>query len=76
MPMYLSADWQLVSRRSSTSSRGLVKTVRGLFGAAADEDQPLTWTVRHRVSGLVRRLTARTELEASVKIANGLFDAA
>jgi len=34
------------------------------------------WTVRHRATGLVRRLTARTELEARVKIANGLFDAA
>ncbi len=65
----VSTDWELVSR-------GLVDAMRRLFTSAAADGQLSTWTVRHRATGLVRRLTARTELEARVKIANGLFDAA
>jgi len=42
----------------------------------AKTPQPFTWTLRHRTTGRIRRLTARTELEATVKIANGLFDSA
>jgi hypothetical protein len=49
---------------------------RLLSRRAAESGQLIIWTVRHRATGLVRRLTARTELEARVKIANGLFDAA
>jgi hypothetical protein len=72
----VSAEWQLVSRRSLTSSHGLIDTVRRLFASSATDAGPSTWTVRHRATGRVRQLTARTELEASVKIANSLFDAA
>lgn len=73
----LSADWELVSRKARTSSRGLFDTLRRLFSSGtAEYGQAITWTVRHRASGLVRRLTAHTELEARVKIDNGLFDAA
>jgi hypothetical protein len=70
------AEWELVSRKA-LSSRSLFDKVRRLFSrSAAENGQPIMWTVRHRATGLVRRLTARTELEARVKIANGLFDAA
>ena len=74
----LLADWELVSRRAGTSSSGLFRTLRQAFSSSAVENTQaiITWTVRHRATGLVRRLTARTELEARVKIANGLFDAA
>lgn len=72
----LSTDWELVSRRTLASPPGFLNTLRGLFSSAVADGQPVTWTVRHRATGLVRRLTARTELEARVKIANGLFDAA
>jgi len=50
--------------------------MRRLFTSTVADGQLSTWTVRHRATGLVRRLTAHTELEARVKIANGLFDAA
>ena len=74
----ISTDWELVSRRAGTSSSGLLGTLRRAFSSTAAENTQaiITWTVRHRATGLVRRLTARTELEARVKIANGLFDAA
>ena len=74
----LPADWEVVSRKApaSLAARGFSGVVRSLFGSAAADGQLFTWTVRHRVTGLVRRLTARTELEARVKIANGLFDTA
>jgi hypothetical protein len=72
-----SIDWELVSRKARRPSRSLSNTIRSLFSsAAAEPGHSTTWTVRHRATGLVRKLTARTELEARVKIANGLFDAA
>ena len=72
----LFADWELVSRKA-LSSRSLFGKVRRFFSrGAAESGQLILWTVRHRATGLVRKLTARTELEARVKIANGLFDAA
>jgi hypothetical protein len=74
----ISAGWELVSRRAGASSSGLFRTLRQAFSSTAAENTQaiVTWTVRHRATGLVRRLTAHTELEARVKIANGLFDAA
>ena len=74
----VSADWELLSRKAGTSSSGLLRSLRQVFSSSTAENTQaiITWTVRHRATGLVRRLTARTELEAKVKIANGLFDAA
>jgi hypothetical protein len=68
-------EWELVSQKA-LMPRSLVDKVRRFFSRSAVENsQQIMWTVRHRATGLVRRLTARTELEARVKIANGLFDA-
>jgi hypothetical protein len=73
---HLSADWELVSRKAQKSSRGPIDIIRRVFSsAAAGAVQSTTWVVRHNATGLVRRLTASTELEARVKLANGLFDA-
>ena len=67
-------EWELVSQKALTP-RGLIDKVQRFFSrTAAENSQQIMWTVRHRATGLVRRLTARTELEARVKIANGLFD--
>jgi hypothetical protein len=73
----LSTDWELVSRKAGQRPRGLVAALkrRFSFGSAAQVHHT-TWTVRHKTTGLVRKLTAHTELEAKVKIANGLFDTA
>ena len=69
------SEWELVSRKAVTSGN-LFDKARRVFSSSAGENGPPTmWTVRHKATGLVRRLTARTELEARVKIANGLFDA-
>ncbi len=71
------ADWELVSRRVREPARGPFGVMRRFFShGAVDNTHFTTFTVRHRATGLVRKLTARTELEARVKIANGLFDAA
>jgi hypothetical protein len=70
------ADWELVSRKALSSPNLFGKIRRLLSRSAAENSQLIIWTVRHRATGLVRKLTARTELEARVKIANGLFDAA
>lgn len=70
------AEWELVSRKVLRSGNVFDKVRRFFSRSAAENSQLILWTVRHRATGLVRRLTARTELEARVKIANGLFDAA
>jgi hypothetical protein len=71
----LSNDWELVSRRARGGSPGVLSALRSmLVRDPAKTPQPFTWTLRHRTTGRIRRLTARTELEATVKIANGLFD--
>lgn len=73
----LSTDWELVSRRARDGSPGILSTLRSMVARdVSSTSQPFTWTLRHRTTGRVRRLTARTELEATVKIANGLFDSA
>jgi len=73
----LSTDWDVVSRKARDGSPGVVSMLRSMLVRNSSETpQPFTWTLRHRVTGRVRRLTARTELEATVKIANGLFDSA
>jgi hypothetical protein len=70
------AEWELVSRKVLTSGNVFDKVRRFFSRRSAENGPAILWTVRHRATGLVRRLTARTELEARVKIANGLFDAA
>ena len=73
----LSNDWELVSRRAHDASPGVLSTLRGmLVRDPSKSPQPFTWTLRHRTTGRIRRLTARTEPEATVKIANSLFDQA
>jgi len=73
----LSTDWELVSRKTEKRPRGLVAALKRRFSPVPiAQVYDTTWTVRHRATGLVRRLTAHTELEAKVKIANGLFDTA
>jgi archaeosine-15-forming tRNA-guanine transglycosylase len=73
----LSSDWELVSRRSREAAPGILDVLRRMFGSSTSKTiQATTWMVRHRTTGRVRRLTARTELEARVKIVNGLFDTA
>jgi hypothetical protein len=72
----LSTDWELVSRRARGEPQGMLSTLHRLVARGAPQAaEPITWTLRHRATGRIRRLTARTELEAAVKIANGLFDA-
>jgi hypothetical protein len=73
----LSTDWELVSRRARDGSPGVLRALRSmLVRDSSKTPQPFTWTLRHRATGRIRRLTARTELEAKVKIVNGLFDTA
>jgi hypothetical protein len=73
----LSNDWELVSRKARDGSPGVLSAFRRMLVRDVSETpRPFTWTLRHRITGRVRRLTARTELEATVKIANGLFDSA
>lgn len=73
----LSTDWELVSRKARDGSPGVLSTLHRMFARETSKtSQPVIWTLRHRTTGRIRRLTARTELEATVKITNGLFDAA
>lgn len=72
-----SADWELVSSKTRDGSPGVLSTLHRMFARDTSEAaQPIIWTLRHRSTGRVRRLTTRTELDATVKIANGLFDSA
>ena len=73
----LFTDWELVSRRARDSSPGVLSALRSMLARDPSKTpQPFTWTLRHRTTGRIRRLTAGTELEATVKITNGLFDPA
>ena len=73
----LGDDWEIVSRRPN--DRGwilpmlvqlalLIPMMPATFSSS-------TWTVRQKSTGVVRKLTARSEEEAWQKIGLGLFDA-
>jgi len=70
-------DWGPASRKASDELPGVLDALHRMFERDTSEAaHPAIWTLRHRITGRIRGLTARTELEATVKIANGLFDAA
>jgi hypothetical protein len=73
----ISEDWEIVSRK--TYRRWIASffmVVLGLFleGYPPGINSSVTWTVRQKSTGMVRRVTAASESQAAAMIAKGLFD--
>jgi hypothetical protein len=74
-------DWEIIDRKMDISwaqsfSRVVVLAIGTLLDLPAT-NVPFyhsTWTVRERLTGVVKRVTAENEAEAAKKIANGWFD--
>jgi hypothetical protein len=66
----MSEDWEIVSRKTNYHWSQIVFTL--LFDDLAFSD--VTWTVRQKSTGVMKRVTAYRESEAADKIAKGYFD--
>jgi hypothetical protein len=67
----MSEDWEIVSRKTNYHWIQIVLTF--LFDDFAFSD--VTWTVRQKSTGNMKRVTAFSESEAADLIAKGYFDA-
>ena len=72
----LADGWEIVSRRTNNRILALfsmlLQTV--LTSETAFFFSAVTWTVRQTATGVVRKVTARSEQDAKKKIALGAFD--
>jgi hypothetical protein len=68
-------EWQVVARKTNRPIRHLI----GMFFSMLLMTEPMTWssvtwTLRHRVTGETRKVTADSEAEAELKVLAGAFD--
>jgi len=70
-------DWEIVSRKPDDRGWILPMLVQLslLIPMMPATFSSVIWTVRNKSTGVVRKLTARSEEEAKRKIELGLFDA-
>lgn len=71
-------DWETVSR-STADAHGWMSILLWpllLLPGVPTRHSDVTWTVRHRRTGEVRKVTAYTQDLAALKIATGEFDKA
>jgi hypothetical protein len=72
----LADDWEIVAQRTNDKSLFwllmLVAIPLGEYPARSS----VTWTIRHRSTGVVRRVTAPSLSEARDKVLQGAFDKA
>jgi hypothetical protein len=69
--------WEIVSRRTNEPARHLLSMVLQIifiYPEATGFYSSVTWTVRQTATGVVRKVTARSQQEARDKIALGIFD--
>ena len=69
--------WEIVSRRTNNPIRHLLSMlfqIMLIFPEAVPYYSTVTWTVRQTATGIVCKVTARSEQEAMEKIALGIFD--
>jgi hypothetical protein len=70
-------DWEVVGRE--TNHPWITTFFVFILGLISFDPTGLhssvTWTVRQKSTGIVKRVTARSETEAADKIAKGWFDA-
>jgi hypothetical protein len=69
-------DWEIVSRRTNEPIwlLSMLFQIAFLIPEMPGSFSTVTWTVRRTATGVVRKVTARSEQEAWGKIAVGLFD--
>jgi hypothetical protein len=68
-------DWNIVSRRTNNRVRALLSMLlQTAFMSEIGVYSTVTWTVRHKATGKIRKVTARSERDAKEKIALGVFD--
>src|ERR1700726_2665880 len=77
LPMSEITDgWEIISCRAKAPWHLFFMVWQMLLGNPdiAPTYSLATWTVRHSATGVIRKVTARSNKEAQEKIANGLFD--
>jgi hypothetical protein len=69
--------WEIVSRRPNEPIRllSMLLQIVLMIPEMPAYFSTVTWTVRLTATGVVRKVTARSEQEAREKVALGLFDA-
>ena len=68
-------DWDIVSHQTNGRAFTLLFLVlTTILGEFLPPHSSVTWTLRHRTTGEMRRVTARSEREAIEKINAGYFD--
>jgi len=69
-------DWDVVSRKTHSPVMHLIWMFLQIPLAAGpiDVHSNVTWTLRHRSTGEIRRVTANSESEAAERIMAGKFD--
>jgi hypothetical protein len=60
-------DWEVVSRKAKHPWLGVLLAICDIYS-------DVTWTVRQKSTGVMKRVTASSERDAAEKIANGWFD--
>ncbi len=70
-------DWETIGRKTNDKASALIGLLLWpLFLLTGSPTLPssVTWTIRHKQTGDVRRVTAHTKDLAALKIAAGEFD--
>jgi hypothetical protein len=70
------SGWEIVSCRARQPWHAIFLFLQMLVGNPdiAPASSRATWTVRETATGVVRKVTARSEQEAAEKIVSGVFD--
>ena len=69
--------WEIVSRRTNEPARHLLSMVLQIIFIYPETTgfySSVTWTVRQTATGVVRKVSARSQQEARDKIALAIFD--
>lgn len=69
-------DWQIVARQTNDRAGPLINYFMRLVFLLPEPPQhsSVTWTIRHVLTGDVRKITARSEDEFAERLAAGVFD--
>ena len=68
--------WEVISCRAKAPRHLFFMLLQMLVGNPdiAPVYSRATWTVRHTTTGVIRKVTARSEQQAKERIADGIFD--
>jgi hypothetical protein len=72
----IAEEWEIVSCRARQPWHSFLMFWQMLLGNPdiAPAYSTATWTVRHKATGTIRKVTAKSEEGANAKIVGGMFD--